>query len=279
MLSHSSIRARRWLRHTIIGGTAVLASACAPVQTTGSGAVGVDRKQYVSSLVTPSQVEQAAAQAYAETLSQARAEGALNRDAATVRRVQGISKRLIAEVPAFRPDAAQWQWQVNVIDSDEVNAWCMPGGRIAVYTGLIQKVKPTDDELAAVIGHEIAHALREHTREKMSQQMAANVGVSVLGMITGSQQAVDIGGSLSQVMFTLPNSRGFETEADAIGVELAARAGYDPRAAVSLWQKMAQAGGGSPPEILSTHPSPASRIAELQQMSQRVMPLYEARRR
>jgi len=249
MLSQPSNRARRWLRHTIIGGTAVLATACAPVQTTGSGAVGVDRKQYVSSLVTPSQVEQAAAQAYAETLNQARAEGELNRDAATVRRVQGISKRLIAEVPAFRPDAAQWQWQVNVIDSDEVNAWCMPGGRIAVYTGLIQKVKPTDDELAAVIGHEIAHALREHTREKMSQQMAANMGISVLGMITGSQQAVEIGGSLSQVMFTLPNSRGFETEADAIGLELAARAGYDPRAAVTLWQKMAQVGGGSPPSF------------------------------
>lgn len=269
---------RSW-RVLLAGAMVALASGCAAVQTTGTGAVGVDRKQYVSPLVSPAQVDQAAAQAYAQTLQQARAQGALNRNSATVRRVQNISQRLIAQVPAFRPDAAAWNWQVNVIQSNEVNAWCMPGGRIAVYTGLIQQLQPTDDELAAVIGHEIAHALREHTREKMSQQMATGVGLAVLGIATGNQQAVDLTGSLTQVMFTLPYSREFEAEADAIGVELAARAGYDPRAAVSLWRKMAALGGPERPEILSTHPSPASRINNLQQLSQRVMPLYTAPRR
>src|SRR5690606_23747737 len=189
------------------------------------------------------QVEEASAQQYSQTLAQAKAEGALNTDAAAVKRVTAISQRLIKQVPHFRADAASWKWQVNVIESDEVNAWCMPGGRIAVYTGMIDKVKATDAELAAVIGHEIAHALREHTREQMSRQMAANLRLSVLSAATGSQAAGDLGGALTQVMFTLPNSREAETEADAIGVELAARAGYDPRAAVSLWQKMAALGG------------------------------------
>src|SRR5690606_4709355 len=217
----------------------VAAVGCSAVQTTEQGAVGVGRTQYMSGLVSPQQVEQAAAQNYAETLADAKAKGVLNTDSAAVQRVSAITKRLIAQVPRFRADAAKWDWQVNVIDSEEVNAWCMPGGRIAVYTGMIDKVKATDAELAAVIGHEIAHALREHAREQMSRQMAANLGVSVLGAATGSTAARDLGGTLSQVMFTLPNSREAESEADAIGVELAARAGYDPRAAVTLWQKMA----------------------------------------
>ena len=251
------------------------AAGCASVQTTSGGAVGVERTQYMTGLVSPAQVEQAAAQNYAQTLGQAKAQGALNTDAAALQRVRTISQRLIAQVPAFRPDAANWDWQVNVIDSEEVNAWCMPGGRIAVYTGLIRTVKPSDAELAAVIGHEIAHALREHTREQMSQQLATNVGLSVLAAATGSSAAADLGGTMSQVMFTLPKSREFESEADAIGVELAARAGYDPRAAVTLWQKMASMGNGGQLEILSTHPSPDTRIADLRQMSERVLPVYQ----
>lgn len=253
----------------------VAAVGCSAVQTTEQGVVGVGRTQYMSGLVSPQQVEQAAAQNYAQTLADAKSKGVLNTDSAAVRRVSAIAKRLIAQVPRFRPDAAKWDWQINVIDSEEVNAWCMPGGRIAVYTGMIDTVKATDDELAAVIGHEIAHALREHTREQMSRQMAANLGVSVLGAATGSAAARDLGGTFSQVMFTLPNSREAESEADAIGVELAARAGYDPRAAVTLWQKMAALNQGGSLEILSTHPSPASRIADLRQKSEVVMPLYQ----
>jgi len=248
---------------------------CAPVQTTEQGAVGVGRTQYMSGLVSAQQVEEASAQQYSQTLAQAKAEGALNTDAAAVKRVTAISQRLIKQVPHFRADAASWKWQVNVIESDEVNAWCMPGGRIAVYTGMIDKVKATDAELAAVIGHEIAHALREHTREQMSRQMAANLGLSVLAAATGSSAAADLGGTLSQVMFTLPKSREAESEADAIGVELAARAGYDPRAAVTLWQKMSAMSSSASLEILSTHPSPATRITELQQKAQLVMPVYQ----
>ncbi|HUG56822.1 MAG TPA: M48 family metallopeptidase, partial [Candidimonas sp.] len=154
--------------------------------------------------------------------------------------------------------------------------WCMPGGKMAVYTGLINQIKPTDDELAAVIGHEMAHALREHSREQVSQQMATNIGLSVLSAVTGAGATADLGGALSKVMFTLPNSRTHEAEADRIGVELAARAGYDPRAAVTLWQKMgALSSGSAQPEFLSTHPSAASRSADLTAAAAKVMPLYQ----
>ena len=194
-------------------------------------------------------------------------------------RVRTISQRLIAQTGVFRPDASSWKWEVHVLTSDEVNAWCMPGGKIAVYTGLINKIKPTDDELAAVLGHEISHALREHARERVSQQMATSLGLQVLSIATGSSAASDLGGKLSDVMFTLPNSRTHETEADRMGVELAARAGFDPRAAVTLWQKMGAAdNGNAPPEILSTHPSAASRITDLQAAAQQVLPLYEQSR-
>src|SRR5690625_6198070 len=125
---------------------------------------------------------------------------------------------------------------------------------MAVYSGLIQKLQLSDDELAAVIGHEIAHALREHSREQLSQQVATQMGLSVLSAILGSPTVGDLGGMLSDVVINLPNSRTQEAEADRMGVELAARAGYDPRAAVSLWQKMAQQGGAGSPEFLSTHP-------------------------
>ncbi len=253
----------------------ITAVGCAPVQTTKEGAVGVGRTQYMSGLVSPQQVEEAAAQTYTQTLADAKAKGTLNTNKVALQRVTVISQRLIAQVPHFRADAASWKWQVNVIDSEEVNAWCMPGGRIAVYTGMLDIVKASDDELAAVIGHEIAHALREHTREQMAQQMAANVGLSVLAAATGSTAAADLGGTLSQVMFTLPKSRQAESEADAIGVELAARAGYDPRAAITLWQKMAAMGNSASLEILSTHPSPATRIADLGQKAELVVPVYQ----
>lgn len=255
---------------TVLGG-------CAAVETTSSGAVGVDRKQYMSGMVSEQALQQEAAQQYTTLLSQAKAQGALDTNAAQTQRVQAISRKLIAQVGVFRPDAKDWSWQVHVLNSDEVNAWCMPGGKIAVYTGLINRVKPTDDELAAVIGHEMAHALREHAREQVSQQMVTNMGLSVLSAVTGVGATADLGNALTQVMFTLPNSRTHEAEADRIGVELAARAGYDPRAAVTLWEKMGALGDGSaPPEFLSTHPSAASRTADLTQAANKVLPLYEA---
>jgi predicted Zn-dependent protease len=270
---------RRRRAHGVLAG-AVLASAvlagCSTVQTTGGGAVGVDRTQYMSSLVSSQALQQEADQQYASILAQAKAKNLLDVNAQQVARVRAIAQRLIAQVGVFRPDATSWNWEVHVLTMNEVNAWCMPGGKIAVYTGLLDQIKPTDAELAAVMGHEIAHALREHARERVSQQMATNVGLSVLSVVTGSDAASDLGGKLTDVMFTLPNSRTHETEADRMGVELAARAGYDPSAAVTLWRKMgAAAQGNTPPEILSTHPSAESRIADLQAASQQVMPLYQ----
>jgi predicted Zn-dependent protease len=257
-----------------------LAAGCAAVQTTDTGTVGVDRKQYMSGMVSEQALEQEAAQQYSSLLSQAKAQGALDADAAQTARVRKITQDLIKHVAVFRPDAQNWNWDVHVLSSDDVNAWCMPGGKIAVYTGLIRQVKPTDAELAAVIGHEMAHALREHAREQVSQQMATNIGLSVLSAVTGAGATADLGSALSEVMFTLPNSRTHETEADRIGVELAARAGYDPRAAVTLWQKMgALSASDSPPEFLSTHPSASTRTAELTDISNRVMPLYEQARK
>jgi predicted Zn-dependent protease len=249
---------------------------CASVHTTQGGAVGVDRTQYMSSLVSSQDLQTEANQQYASIIAQARAKHLLDVNAAQVDRVRVVAQRLIAQVGVSRPDATSWAWEVHVLSTNEINAWCMPGGKMAVYTGLLTKIKPTDDELAAVMGHEISHALREHARERVSQQMATSVGLAVLSVVTGSTAASDLGGKLSDVMFTLPNSRTHEAEADRMGVELAARAGYDPMAAVSLWRKMAAASqGNEPPEILSTHPSAESRIADLQVAAQQVMPLYQ----
>jgi predicted Zn-dependent protease len=248
-------------------------TGCANVHTTQSGAIGIDRAQYMSSMVPEQQLNQEAGLQYNETIKQAKAKNALDSNSAQVARVRKISDRLVSQVGVFRPDAAKWNWEVHVLSSDDVNAWCMPGGKMAVYTGLLNTIKPTDDELAAVMGHEIAHALREHSRERISQQMVTNIGLSVLSMATGV--STDLGGKLTDVMFTLPNSRTHESEADLMGVELAARAGFDPRAAVTLWQKMGAASSNSSPEFLSTHPSADTRISDLEVAARRVMPLYE----
>jgi len=268
---------RSSLRTAASAAVLAVLAGCASVNTTKSGAIGVDRSQYMSSLVSEQDLEQEAGKQYADIIQQARAKNLLDRNAAQVSRVNAIAKRLIAQAGTFRSDAASWKWEVHVISSDEVNAWCMPGGKMAVYTGLLNQIKPTDDELAAVMGHEISHALREHARERVSQQMATSLGLQVISVALGTPSAADLGGKLADVMFTLPNSRTHETEADRMGVELAARAGYDPRAAVTLWQKMGSADKGSaPPEFLSTHPSASTRISDLQKASQQVLPLYEA---
>ncbi len=267
----------RWLRLFLVMAAFAL-SSCQTVQTTQPGAVGVQRKQ--SMLLSSQEVNQGAARAYREELKKAAAKGALNRNAAQVARVRAIARRLEAASGAFRPDAPRWAWETNVITSKEINAWCMPGGKMAVYTGLIDRLHVTDDELAAVMGHEIAHALREHGRERASQAMAQAMVISVLGAAVGaSGSSMQLAQIITDVTINLPNSREDEQEADRIGVELAARAGYDPRAAVTLWQKMSRASGSGPPQFLSTHPSPENRIRDLQVYAARVMPLYEGARR
>jgi predicted Zn-dependent protease len=252
-------------------------AACQTVQTTQPGTVGVDRTQ--SMMVSSAEVNASAAKAYQQLVAGAAKKGLVNQNAAQTERVRRIAQRLIPKTGAFRPDAPGWAWETNVISSKEVNAWCMPGGKIAVYTGLIERLQATDDELAAVMGHEIAHALREHGRERVSQAQAQGMIIGVLGAVTGaSQGGMDMTQLLVDLTLNKPNSREHEVEADRIGVELAARAGYDPRGAISLWEKMAKLGGGQPPEFLSTHPSPSNRIADLKVYSARVMPLYEAAR-
>lgn len=261
---------RRWAMALAL---AACVSAC--TTTTQPGVVGVERKQTL--WVSSAEVNQASAQAYADTLHKAEQKRALNQNGQEVARVRAIARRLIPQTAEFRPDAPGWKWEVNVINSPELNAWCMPGGKIAVYSGLIEKLQPSDDELAAVMGHEIAHALREHGRERASQAMATDLGLSVAGAVIGANQVqMDLASLITQLTISLPNSRQFETEADRVGVELAARAGYDPRAVLTLWQKMEKAGGSSPPQWLSTHPSHTNRQRDLADYSQRVMPLYQA---
>ncbi|MBO9537529.1 MAG: M48 family metallopeptidase [Herbaspirillum sp.] len=252
--------------------------ACETVQTTQGGAVGIDRKQQM--LVSAQEMDASASKEYAQVLAQAKAKGLLNRNAAQTQRVKTIANRLIPQTGVFRPDALQWKWEVNVLTSDETNAWCMPGGKIAVYSGLIEQLKITDDELAAVMGHEIAHALREHARERASQQAVANSAISIGAALLGIGDVGQQGAQYAYMgLMGLPNSRANETEADRIGVELAARAGYDPKAAVTLWQKMSKLGGEEPMKFMSTHPSSADRIADLTVYAQRVDPLYQQARK
>jgi predicted Zn-dependent protease len=264
------------MKRVLVLALLVLAG-CKSVNTTQPGAVGVDRSQTM--LISSDTVNRSASKAYAQVMAEAQKKGQLNRDAAQLQRVRAIAGRLIPQTGAFRADAPGWQWEVNVITSKDVNAWCMPGGKIAFYTGLIEKLQATDDEAAAVMGHEIAHALREHGRERASQAVAQSIGISVVGaLLRLPGGAQDLSQTILDVTFNLPNSRTDEMEADRIGVELAARGGFDPRAAVTLWEKMARVGGSQPPQFLSTHPSHATRINDLRGYSERVMPLYEAAR-
>jgi predicted Zn-dependent protease len=276
-------REQKW--RCMMGATALLVwiavGGCEAVHTTQSGAVGVERRQVMSVLVTEADLRQGAEQAYAQSLAREQKKGALNADPGLTERVRTIAQRLIPVTAVFRPDAPSWHWDVNVIQSDQLNAWCMPGGKVAVYSGLITRLALTDDEIAAVLGHEIAHALREHARERASEQQAAGMvlglGAAFLGV---GQSAVDWASMAYKVAVGMPNSRAHETEADRMGVELAARAGFDPRAAISLWQKMdRQAGMGAPPQWLSTHPAAAARQRDLALYAERVLPFYQQMRR
>lgn len=270
-------------RQLCIALALVFATACSTVRTTSGGAVGVDREQTM--LVSAAEVNRSADKAYRETLREAQAKGRLNRDAAEVERVRSIAMRLIPATGAFRSDAPGWRWEVNVLSSKELNAWCMPGGKIAVFSGLIEQLHVSDDELAAVMGHEIAHALREHGREKAGQAAGVGVAAAIGGALLGAYYGVDpslgqnVLGSVGDLAFMRPNSRSMEQEADRVGVELAARAGYDPHAAITLWEKMGRVSGGQPPQWMSTHPSHESRIADLRAYADRVRPLYLAARR
>ena len=256
--------------------SAGLLGGCQTVETTKEGAVGVDRQQRM--MVSEQDVNAAAQKQYAAMMAEAQKKNALDRDAAQVQRVKAITSRLVPQTAVFRPDAQKWAWEVHVLTLNDVNAWCMPGGKMAVYSGLIEKLQATDDELAAVMGHEISHALREHSRESISRQMATQTAVGIAGALFGvGELGQGLGNMVADVTLNLPNSRTNEVEADRIGVELAARAGYNPEAAITLWQKMAKLNsGGQPPKWLSTHPANEDRIKDLQVYAAKVMPLYQA---
>jgi predicted Zn-dependent protease len=229
-------------------------------------------------LVSESQAITSSKQAYAQTLAPLEKDGKVNNDVELTRRVERITERLIPQAIRYRPETQNWEWSVKVIDDPKtVNAWCMAGGRMAVYTGLIEQIKPTDDELAQVMGHEITHALANHTAERMSVVMASQLGVAVLASGSKNQGGAQIGALAASLAIQLPNSRTSEAEADRIGIELAARAGYDPRAAVTLWEKMGKVSGGGNSKFdwLSTHPAPARRMETLQGLVPQMLPYYE----
>ena len=220
--------------------------------------------------------------AYKAMLTPIKSEGKLNTDPVMLERVKTITSRLVAQAIAYRPESKSWNWSVQVIDEPEtVNAWCMAGGRMAIYTGLINKLNATDDEIAQVMGHEISHALLSHTRERMSRAIAMQLGVTAAQIVLSDR---DYGGLAVQgtamaaiVALELPNSRTAEAESDRLGIEIAAKAGYDPRSAARLWQKMADESGqkDSKFDLLSTHPAPVKRMEELRLLADAMMPYYQ----
>ncbi len=254
----------------------------------GSGALlardGVEVSREASmfaGLVPAAEVEQSAHKQYADMMKEAAGKNALGPDNhPQVIRLRRIAKELIPHSFDWNPRAKEWKWEVNLVGSNQINAFCMPGGKIAFYSGILTQLQLTDDEVAMVMGHEIAHALREHARERMGKAAATNgvatIGSTVASVFFGvSPQITDLVAKQGANLLTLKFSRDDETEADLVGMEIAARAGYDPRAGVTLWQKMSTANKGAPPQWLSTHPSGNTRIEEIQANLPKVMPLYE----
>ena len=232
-------------------------------------------------LVPAETLEGAATQQYSQMLAQARAKNALAPDNhPQLQRLRAIARRLVPFATQWNPRARDWRWEVNLIGSKDINAFCMPGGKIAFYTGILDQLKLTDDEAAMVMGHEMAHALREHARAQMAKSQATNIGLRLGAQLLGLGDLGNVAASLGGQLLSLKFSRGDESDADLVGLELAARAGYNPQAGVSLWQKMGQAtgGGGGGLAFLSTHPSGPARIRELQDNVPKVQRLYLAAR-
>jgi predicted Zn-dependent protease len=261
-----------WSCRLLLAGCALL-GGCA--SSTAPGAVGVGRPQLLT--VSPGEVRAQASNGYRKLSGAAAGARSLNTDAALTARVKAIAQRLIAEVGVFRPDARSWPWEVNVFDSPQINAFCAPGGKIGVFTGLIQRLGLSDDELAAVLGHEIAHALREHTREQMSQRSVSDSVVELIAN-SGLPYAAPVGmlaSAGSTYLVRMPFSQQMELEADLMGIELMARAGYDPRLAPNVWRKMQiEEGTAAGAEFLRTHPTHDRRLEEIARVTPRVMNVY-----
>jgi len=242
---------------------------------------GVDVKRSRLLLLPASTVERSAGQQYSQLMRAAAQKGVLNTDKAQTERLRNIARALIPHSTRFNKDAEKWRWEVNLISSKSVNAFCMPGGKIAFFSGILESLQLTDDEVAVVMGHEIGHALLEHGRARMSEQVLKNVGISIAAVVLNlGQFSAEVLAQAANLAVSLPYARGQESDADLVGMELSARAGHDPRAALAVWQKMqklgqAQAGRGQPPQFLSTHPSHETRIRDIQAAMPKVLPLYE----
>ena len=254
------------------------ASAAAPVLAQ----VDVGSASSLRKLVPAETLENSAVQQYQQMLAQAKAQRALAPDShPQLQRLHSIAQRLIPYTAAWNDRARQWRWEVNLIGSRQINAFCMPGGKIAFYTGILEQLKLSDDETAMVMGHEMAHALREHARERIAKSKATGLGLSLGAQLLGLGDLGNMAANLGTQLLTLKFSRGDESDADLVGLELAARAGYNPEAAVSLWQKMGNATGSKQGGLafLSTHPSGPERIRELESNVPKVQGLYAAARR
>lgn len=260
------------IKTTLVASVSAMAlTGCS--STTNSGVIGSDRQQLL--LISNDQVMQMSAQSYNELLQQARKQGVLDTNPAQLARLNSIARKLINQAEIYRGDAKNWQWEVHTIKSNELNAFVLPGGKIMFYSGIIDRLNLTDAEIAAIMGHEMAHAIREHARERISSQYATQTGIGIAASIFGlSQSQAQLANIAGDLGIARPNSRTQEAEADKIGLVLMARAGYDPNAAVSLWKKMQNASQGEPPQFLSTHPSSSNRIASLQALIPEVMPYY-----
>jgi predicted Zn-dependent protease len=247
----------------------LLLTACATSPTGRSQLMIVSEDQAIDSSKT----------AYVAVINDYKTKGKLDTDPALNSRVRRITGRLIAQAIRMRPETREWDWSMQVIDDPKtVNAWAMAGGKMALYTGLLLQIKPTDDELAQVLAHEISHALAKHTAEKMSVAMASQLGVAAVGVAADNSGLALTGAALAaKLAVELPNSRTAEAEADRIGIELAAKAGYDPRAAATLWRKMGALSGSQVPQFLSTHPSPQNRQETLRKLADQMMPYYQAK--
>ena len=263
-----------------------LALVCAsvPVVAQQREGVNVGKRSAFTNLVPAQEVEKMAGQQYKQVLEQADSKNALAPpDNEELKRLRTIAQRLIPFATPWNERASQWQWEVNLIGSKQINAYCMPGGKIAFYTGILRTLQLTDDEAAMVMGHEMAHALREHARERMGKSTvttgAARLGGALLsGWLGIDPNLTDMVAQQGANLLNLKFSREDESEADLVGMEIAARAGYDPRAGITLWEKMGANNKGAPPQWLSTHPASGTRIADMQAAMPSVMPLFERAR-
>ncbi|MBT3068443.1 M48 family metallopeptidase [Rhodoferax sp. U11-2br] len=267
-------------RRLLLQGAALtLAVPGAGLQLAQAEGVDVGRNSVFTKLVPAETIEKSAAQQYAQMLQQAAAQNALaGKDNPQLRRLRTMAQKIIPHALGWNPRAANWRWEVNLIGSKQINAFCMPGGKIAFYTGILDQLKLSDDEAAMVMGHEIAHALREHARERMGKNAATGIGATLLSQVLGLGELGQTVTNYGAQLLTLQFSRSDESEADLVGMELAARSGFDPRAGVSLWQKMAVANKGAPPQWLSTHPAGTTRIADIEANLPKVLPLYSRAR-